>query len=424
MEEFYASRQRQGECFLLSGFAGTGKTFSITHFVKKIPSAKVALTAPTNKAVRVLEMMASAAGLSIDTLTVYSLLGLVVQPQQDRQVLKKKRKSRLNDYSLVVIDECSMVNQELWHYLTQEIAYTRTKIIFMGDPAQLPPVHELESPTFGISLQVKLTEIIRQESGNPIIELSAAIREKMTTGKIIHVAEFRRKQGDKTGVSLMAGEKFERWFPNAFKSDVYKKDPDAFRIVSWTNRQVIRFNRAIRSMILESYPKQPFVPGERVITAGPVYEISDKKLDKIVLNADVEGTVLRCTKSTHPWYKNDEVSVWKTVFQPFGDKKEVVVYITDDDEKNNLARKIDHLASQARYGGGRWGEFWKLKNAIADLRPCHAITVHRAQGSTFQNVFIDSQNILSNPNRQEALQCLYVAVTRAAKNVILNSPVI
>lgn len=424
MEEFYANRKRQGEYFLLSGFAGTGKTFSISHFVRKIPKAKVALTAPTNKAVRVLERMASAAGLSIETLTIHSLLGLVVQQQQDSQVLKKKRKSRLNDYSLVVIDECSMVNKELWQHLEDEITSSSAKIIFMGDPAQLPPVNELESPTFGISLKAELIDIIRQDSGNPIIELSAAIRDKMKTGNIINVDEFRRKQGDRTGVSLMVGEKFEQWFPTAFKSELYMNDPDSFRVVSWTNRKVFEFNRSIRGMLFGSYPEQPFVQGERVITAGPVYEISSDKKNRIILNADTEGTILQCVKSTHPWYMNDEISVWETIFQPFNSDEKVVVYILNDDEKDKFARKTNHLATQARSGDGQWGEYWKLKNAIADLRSCHAITVHRAQGSTFQNVFIDSQNILSNPNRQEALQCPYVAVTRAAKNVILNSPVI
>lgn len=420
MEAFYASRQRQG-MFLLAGFAGTGKTFSITHFVRELPKVKIALTAPTNKAVRVLEVMAAAAGLSADTLTIHALLGLVVQQKQDKQVLKQKRKSRLGDYALVVVDECSMVNQELWQHLVSGVGHSGTKIIFMGDPAQLPPVHELESPTFRIEHMVELTEIVRQEQGNPIIELSAAIRDKMVTGDVIRVADFKRKKGDKTGVSLMVGHRFEQWFPNAFKSELYAKDPDAFRVVSWTNRQVLRFNRNIRHMILEYYPQQPFVSGERVISAGPVYEMDENNRNKIILNSDIEGTILHCRKSLHPWYKNDEVSVWETVLKPSDGSKEVTAYISGDEDRYKLSRQMSYLADQAREGSGSWAEFWKLNNAVADLRPCHAITVHRAQGSTFQNVFIDSQNILSNPNRQEALQCLYVAVTRASKNIILNS---
>ena len=422
--EFHKDPKQRGECFLLSGFAGTGKTFSITRFVGNLSKAKVALTAPTNKAVRVLETMASGSGLSVASKTIHALLGLVVQQKQDKQILKKKRKSSLDDYALVIVDECSMVNQELWQHIKQELAFSNAKVIFVGDPAQLPPVHELESPTFNIPNKVELTEIVRQEAGNPIIELSAAIREKMTTGDTIKVNDFKRKHGDKTGVSLMMGREFEKWFPRAFKSDQYQGDPDAFRVVSWTNRRVLEFNRSIRNMILGRYPEQPFLPGERVITAAPIYTQNEKKFSEIVLNTDIEGTIRRCTQTVHPWFQEDQFVVWETIFRPADGGKEAVAYIPDDGEKMRIANHLNEMANTAKNNHGPWGAFWRLKNAMADLRPCHAITVHRSQGSTFQNVFIDSENILANPNRQEALQCLYVAITRASKNVILNSSVI
>ena len=408
----------------MSGYAGTGKTFAITYFVRKLSKTKVALTAPTNKAVRVLEMMASEAGLSVDTKTIHALLGLAVQQNQDKQILKKKRQSHLDDYSLVVVDECSMVNQELWQHIKRELAGSDTKVIFVGDPAQLPPVNELESPTFNILNRVELTDIIRQEAGNPIIEFSAAIRDKMATGNTIHINDFKRKQGDKTGISLLMGNAFEKWFPKAFKSDLYQSNPDAFRVVSWTNQKVIGFNKSIRNIILGKYPEEPFLPGERVISAGPVYNLDGKKFAEIALNTDTEGTILRCTKTVHPWYQERQFVVWETVFQPSKGGKETVAYILDDSEKIRILNHLDNLANQARNNPRLWGAFWKLRNAMADLRPCHAITVHRAQGSTFQNVFVDAENIMANPNQQEALQCLYVAITRASKNIILNSPII
>lgn len=421
---FQEDSKQCGECFLLSGFAGTGKTFAITCFVKQLSKKKVALTAPTNKAVRVLQLMSTNAGLSVTHKTIHALLGLAVYQDQDKQILKKKRKSHLNDYDLVVVDECSMINQELWQHIKQELRSSDTKMVFVGDPAQLPPIHELESPTFSITNKVELTEIIRQKSGNPIIEFSALIREKMTTGRIIQVNDFKRKPGDKTGISLMMGTHFEQWFPKAFLSDHYKKDPDAFRVVSWTNKKVLGFNRSIRHLILDGYPKQPFLPGERVITAGPIYVRKGDKSPEIALNTDIEGTIVRCSQTMHPWYEDTPFMVWEIVFQPSDGGKKVVAYSADDSEKNRIANRLEDLANKARNNEGPWWTFWKLKNSMADLRPCHAITVHRAQGSTFQNVFIDSENILKNPNRQEALQCLYVAVTRAAQNIIINSPTI
>jgi exodeoxyribonuclease-5 len=49
------------------------------------------------------------------------------------------------------------------------------------------------------------------------------------------------------------------------------------------------------------------------------------------------------------------------------------------------------------------------------------MTAHKSQGSTFENVFVDVQNIWRNPNKEEAMQCLYVACSRASHHLILNA---
>ena len=61
-----------------------------------------------------------------------------------------------------------------------------------------------------------------------------------------------------------------------------------------------------------------------------------------------------------------------------------------------------------------WGAFWRLKELMNDVRPCHALTTHRSQGSTFRETFINLDDILANRNSIEALKSAYVAVTRAS----------
>ena len=410
--------------FLLAGFAGTGKTYSITQFIaEELHDQHVYLSAPTNKAVRVLESMAAKTELEVKTGTIHSLLGLVIQYQRDRQVLVQKGEGKLHEYDLVVVDECSMIGDELWGHIRDAISFSATKIIFMGDPAQLPPVNEIKSPTFNLTEKAELTEIVRQKAGNPIIELSAAIRDIQQTGGSIQVADYLSKQGDLTGVSLMGGNMFEAWFPSAFQSDAYREDPDAFRIVGWTNARVIQFNQTIRKMLIGNDSSQPFVPGERAITAGAVHRKSGTNTTELDLNTDMEGVVKECKPGYHPWFPEDGFQTWEIRFNP-DHAPETTVYIPDECEKRRIQTTLRDRANLARAGKQNWWEFWKLKNAMADLRPCHAITVHRSQGSTFQNVFVDSDNILRNPNRKEALQCLYVAVSRASENIVLNSAVI
>ena len=137
MQGFFEPLMGGKKFFLLSGYAGTGKTFTITEFVKGLDSdVRVILTAPTNKAVRVLDRMAEKAGLVVDTGTIHSLLGLVLSYEKEKQVLKKKRASTISKYDLVIVDECSMVGEELWHTIEGSLINHSTQVIFVGDERQ------------------------------------------------------------------------------------------------------------------------------------------------------------------------------------------------------------------------------------------------------------------------------------------------
>ena len=63
--------------------------------------------------------------------------------------------------------------------------------------------------------------------------------------------------------------------------------------------------------------------------------------------------------------------------------------------------------------------FWALKELFHDVKYAYAITAHRAQGSTYENVYVDYQDILMNRERREAFQCLYVACSRPTTKLIL-----
>jgi ATP-dependent exoDNAse (exonuclease V) alpha subunit len=66
-----------------------------------------------------------------------------------------------------------------------------------------------------------------------------------------------------------------------------------------------------------------------------------------------------------------------------------------------------------------WKDFFDVKEKVADLRPTYACTVHKSQGSTYDNVFIDLYSIGKNNKPNEVARLLYVAVTRASNNVYL-----
>jgi exodeoxyribonuclease-5 len=80
--------------------------------------------------------------------------------------------------------------------------------------------------------------------------------------------------------------------------------------------------------------------------------------------------------------------------------------------------RLNELSSRAKAGERHlWRQFWKLKETFHAIRPSYAITSHRSQGSSYQIVFVDRMDIMLNKTRREAFRSLYVACTRARKEV-------
>ena len=65
-----------------------------------------------------------------------------------------------------------------------------------------------------------------------------------------------------------------------------------------------------------------------------------------------------------------------------------------------------------------WPKYWEIKETWLDLRAAYAISVHKAQGSTYDKVFIDLTDIGKNWNAIDVARLMYVSITRAAKQVI------
>ena len=66
-----------------------------------------------------------------------------------------------------------------------------------------------------------------------------------------------------------------------------------------------------------------------------------------------------------------------------------------------------------------WQTYFQLKDELCDFRPNHALTVHKSQGSTYENVFIDLSDVGKNKQASEIARLMYVAATRASKKLYL-----
>jgi len=166
LNEFIDSPEK---LYLLTGYAGTGKTTLLQVFIDGLrqqgDDRRIVLSAFSNKATKVLALMADQWQLNVDAMTCCTLLGLrpVINEDTGNQEFQPDRKqgSQVDRYSLIIVDECSMVNEELWKLLVNAVSnlYGSTQILFVGDPAQLPPVNEPESACFRERLNLGFEEL-------------------------------------------------------------------------------------------------------------------------------------------------------------------------------------------------------------------------------------------------------------------------
>ena len=136
--------------FLLLGSAGSGKTTVIINFFAET-SLKIAFCAFTNKATQVLRKTAKKFNIkfSVSFGTIHQILGLrpYLDEIGDLKFLYQKNYSKIKDYDIVIFDECSCISKELLFYITDSKP-EKTKLIFLGDNWQLPPINEELSKTF------------------------------------------------------------------------------------------------------------------------------------------------------------------------------------------------------------------------------------------------------------------------------------
>lgn len=401
--------------FLLEGPAGTGKTTCIQEVVKAEPGMSFVMGAPTNKATKVLQEMGISQGTAgVDYRTAYSLLGLRVTKDSEFVRVEALGDSAVMLYNVVVVDEGSMANASLMKYFREAAAACDTKFIFMADRLQLPPVGEDDSEVFSITPRAELTKVERHD--NQILTFANSLRECILTGSI---PTFKTDNDENGGVYTVDFRRMRNQMVKAYTSEAYEVQPNSCKTVSWRNANVAMYNDLIREAIYGDAAADKFVVEERVVATHPVPNMLGD-MRQMAMVTDEEGNVIECDVIQHPMF--EDYKVYHLKVETEFSQEWANCFVVHPDSERDYQDKLSQLADSARKGKQPWSSFWGLKNEFMhDIRPCHAITVHRSQGSTYKSVFVDVEDILSNRNRREAMRCLYVAATRASTNLVLKT---
>lgn len=409
--------ERGEKLYLLTGYAGTGKTTLLQALITALRDRQdkrpIVFTALSNKATKVLASMAQRWHLEVDCMTCCKLLGL--QPTIDKDTGNQKfvpdrsRDSLISRYALVVVDECSMINQEMWELLVKSVSRldAETQILFVGDSAQLPPVNETESPCFAeIYDRTDLTEVVRY--GSAVGLLADDVRRNLTR-PVMPRLESDRTPDNTEGIFAVASDTWDKLLLRAFTSETYKRNPDQVRVLAYTNERVQALNQRIRAAIYgTNIPR--FVAGERLLANTPCLEE-----DGIILQTSEECEVLEIYRAkVQDPVLNERWRTWSLEIETEeGKSRRLRVLHEDESDRFQMILK-GHAASKS------WKSFWELKQFFHEMRYAYSLTVHKSQGSTFQDVFVDLPNLMSNSKVVERNQLCYVAFTRTAKRLFIR----
>ena len=268
---------------LLTGFAGSGKTTLVQVLMLALSARRVTMagTAPTHKAVGVLSKKVKSTGVEASFVTLQSLLGLKPQHQEDRLTFIRDKNASFIDADVVFIDEISMAGRDLMGFVRRLLA--GRAVIFVGDPAQLPPVGEARSEAFDIPNASHLGELVRQAAGNPIVEAALVLRG--CQGSAMDWSWCREAKAPPFGV-YKPDANLDRWLYRGFTSSDFDADPDTYRYAAWTNQRVAEVNRKVQAWKYGTDLDTPFAVSERVLLRAPV--IQEKVL---VANTNEEPTL-------------------------------------------------------------------------------------------------------------------------------------
>lgn len=352
--EWMAQRNRK-PVFRLFGYAGTGKTTLAKEFAKSVKGTVLYATFTGKAALQLRKKGCD------DASTIHSLIYKVdVCNVTGDAKFKLNKDSALASAALLIVDEVSMVDDDLAH----DLLSFSVPILVLGDPAQLPPVKG-DGYFINSAPDVMLTEVHRQAQDNPIIRMSMDIRE----GQKLERGQY--------GESLVAAR--EDMGSDQLRELVLGAD----QLLCGLNRTRTSFNQRIRAL--------KGLEGKRAVwhpTTGDRLICLRNNREKALFNGGL-------------W----DASIVEDKFGRF----DIQVHSLDEEREPVGVQVLDEF-----FNGTEKTLDWRKRRDHHEFTFGWAITCHKSQGSQWDNVIVFDE---SGSFRESQRNWLYTAITRAAERV-------
>ena len=431
--------------FILKGYAGTGKTTMISHIIEEVVKLDMMplLMAPTGRAARVLSSKTKREANTIHR-CIYELDTIETKEDSDdiRYIFPLKDVENAVRDHICIVDESSMigtreVHNELFEFgtgsllndlLTFVAPHRGGKVIFIGDPMQLPPIGDNTSNAlneqFFIGNKMKvmvgeLTDVVRQNEDSAILGNAMKIRTLLETTQRNNLV-FDRKENEVVDIE---GYKMPKQLLNIYP----KPEIGQSVIITFSNRQARDYNYAVREILY---------PGKKQIVIGDILQVVSNNYGLDIMNGDfvkitdISGETEYQSAPVYVTVNRERVRqnvtlAFRNVRIMLDDGREKICKIIEsmlDDADANLT----FVQIQALYinfcmrhqGLKRNSQEFKERlkhdpyyNALR-VKYGYAITGHKSQGGEWHTVFVDYTG--RTGLKDDSLRWTYTVTTRAS----------
>lgn len=421
------------DCFLLKGYAGTGKTTLISTLIKVLPKFgfKSVLLAPTGRAAKVMANYSKRMAQ-----TIHRKIYRQIADANSGNLVFQRQKNYHED-TVFIVDEASMISDDAEIGMNGLLAdlvdfvfeNPGNRLMLVGDVAQLPPVGKEVSPALDkgylerhfdmVVVEQELLEVMRQDERSGILLNATNLRDVLQEPQP-HISLNVRQYRD---IYKMTGDRLEDGIRYSY--DKYGRENTI--IITRSNKMAVQYNQYIRRVINQC--EEELDAGDMLMIVKNNYSVLDDDSPAgFLANGDfVEVLKIRKREEVHglkfatvtlrlvdleeqPEFESK--IILDTLYSPqpslgrdenrqlYESVQKDYFYIKTKKERNEAIRRDPYL------------------NAL-QVKFAYALTCHKAQGGQWPAVFVDQGYLPDGQVNQDFVRWLYTAITRATDEAFL-----
>lgn len=448
----------------LEGAAGTGKTTMMKKVLEELlnKGLNIVFCSPTHQALGVIRETLKETSLNFTEAndefllgdsylilkTLASFLGIKMNRdlESGKESFKPDPRAPQISCDILAVDESSMISKDQLRIIIQKLHINVKCILFIGDEVQLdsPADNNESNGIFGLPQKYSLEEVVRQAADNKILQLAWKIREAIKT-KQCNLPPSLLLNPEITNENIKIFKNQPDFLQAYFQDEVDNK-----LISTYTNKITDEYNLYIRQMKLIGQggkplniiidPENPerktliswneykeFFIGEELVALEPNQKNSDvihQTGERFIIQSIEEKSyslTIQVSSNTLDLYSQPEIKDYTIRYYSIKDENNKTINVIRQEDQELYQEILLNLSIEAEKSTKKrpWSKYWSFKERFAKVNKTFAFTLHKLQGSTCENIYIDARDLdkFFKLIPIGVYKLIYIALTRPKQTV-------